>query len=161
MKTKSIGILMLLATVFYASNYCLAADRPTNTIDKKNVLFTLKLYFDQAARAGIFSGSNRRQAEPYLIEILNDFASTNLTEATASPRKTEIFHNLLAWLSMPPNAEALIGINKILRGTHDESLRTGSLVFLEKLNMLTRRMEIPLDGGVDRLARHYRDASAA
>lgn len=137
-----------------------ATDQSERVIEKKDVLYGLRVRFHHAAILGVFTGANRQQSEPYLIELLNEFASSSGSDDTTTDLSPRVFRNLLTWLSNPPNAEALIGVNEVLRHSRDEAHRTECLNYLDKLHRISE-LPMPLDGGVQRLAEYYKVAPHA
>ena len=137
-----------------------ATDQSERAITKPDVLYALRVRFHHAAILGVFRGANRQQSEPYLIEFLNEFALSGGAGGATTDLSPRVFRNLLAWLSSPPNAEALIGVNEVLRHSRDEGQRKECLSFLDKLHRISE-LPMPLDGGVQRLAEYYKVAPHA
>lgn len=145
--------------VILIAGACLAADNSIAKIDKKTVLNVLQSPLDVARQAGLVNGDNRFRIDPFLIEILNDFVSTNSSDVVIIPHGKSLFENLMLWLASPPNAEALIGVNEILRKPREDWLRSGCLSYLDRLDG-ERRLEFPIQGGVERLRIYFAQSSS-
>lgn len=142
-------------------------------IDKQAVLLALQGDFELAARSRMFTGESRRQADTYLIQILDDYAEAVGTDAPLQalqeafgPRDVStlsqadaLLSHLLTWLARPANAEALIGVNNILLLAKRPQQRKACLSFLDKIE--SQRLCLPLTNALSRLKHYFLQASPA